>query len=37
MQKMNTESPSSFAELKELFFKGFEHGESSVDKGNGSY
>jgi hypothetical protein len=26
MQKMNTESQSSFAELKELFFKGFEHG-----------
>jgi hypothetical protein len=34
MQKMNAESQSSFAELKELFFKGFEHGESSADKGN---
>jgi len=37
MQKMNAESQSSFAELKELFFKGFEHGESSADKGNGSF
>jgi hypothetical protein len=34
MQKMNTESQSSFAELKELFFKGFEQGESSQTKDN---
>jgi len=34
---MNTESQSSFVELKELFFKGFEHGESFVDKGKGSF
>jgi hypothetical protein len=32
MQKMNTKSQSSFAELKELFFKGFEQGESFADK-----
>jgi hypothetical protein len=37
MQKMNTESQSKFAELKELFFKVFEHGESFADKGNRSF
>jgi hypothetical protein len=33
IQKMNMESQSSFVELKELFFKGFEQGESSANKG----
>jgi hypothetical protein len=37
MQKMNTESQCKFAELKELFFKVFEHGESFADKGNRSF
>jgi hypothetical protein len=37
IQKMNTESQSSFVELKELFFKGFEQGESSANKGKWSF
>jgi hypothetical protein len=37
VQKMNMDSQSSFAELKELFFKGFEKGESSTDKEKGSF
>jgi TolA-binding protein len=37
VQKMNMDSQASFVELKELFFKGFEKGESSTDKEKGLF
>jgi hypothetical protein len=37
MQKMNTDSKVSLAEIKELLSKSLDHGESSTTKDRGSF